>query len=60
MLIKDQKFSEMADPTLQGNYPAKGLQQALTLRGMCVPAQPTKRPAITEVITILTHIASGK
>ncbi|XP_016489143.1 putative serine/threonine-protein kinase PBL7 isoform X1 [Nicotiana tabacum] len=59
-LIKDQKFSEMADPTLQGNYPAKGLQQALTVAGMCVQEQPTKRPAIADVITFFTHIASGK
>ncbi|XP_019249494.1 PREDICTED: serine/threonine-protein kinase CDL1-like isoform X2 [Nicotiana attenuata] len=59
-LIKDQKFSEMADPTLQGNYPAKGLQQALIVAEMCVQEQPTKRPAIAEVVTFLTHIASGK
>ncbi|XP_060201657.1 probable serine/threonine-protein kinase PBL7 [Lycium barbarum] len=59
-LIKDEKFSEMADPTLQGHFPAKGLQQALIVAGMCVDEQPTKRPSIAEVVTFLTHIASGK
>ncbi|XP_070006990.1 probable serine/threonine-protein kinase PBL7 [Nicotiana sylvestris] len=58
--FKDQKFSEMADPTLQGNYPAKGLQQALIVAEMCVQEQPTKCPGISEVVTFLTHIASGK
>lgn len=59
-LIKDEKFSEMADPTLQGHYPAKGLQQALIVAQMFVHEQPTKRPAIAEVVTFLTRIASGK
>ncbi|MCD7452817.1 putative serine/threonine-protein kinase pbl7 [Datura stramonium] len=59
-LIKDEKFSEMADPSLQGHYPAKGLQQALIVAQMCVHEQPTKRPAIAEVVAVLTRIASGK
>ncbi|KAM3341036.1 putative serine/threonine-protein kinase PBL7 [Capsicum galapagoense] len=59
-LIKDEKFSEMADPMLQGHYPAKGLEQALIIAQMCVHEQPTNRPAIAEVVAFLNHIASGK
>ncbi|PHT38364.1 Serine/threonine-protein kinase CDL1 [Capsicum baccatum] len=59
-LIKDEKFSEMADPMLQGHYPAKGFEQALIIAQMCVHEQPTNRPAIAEVVAFLTHIASGK
>lgn len=48
----------MADPTLQGYYPAKGLQEAFIVAQMCVHKEPTKRPAIAEVVAFLTHVVS--
>ncbi|XP_043699292.1 probable serine/threonine-protein kinase PBL7 [Telopea speciosissima] len=58
-LFKDRrKFSQMADPTLQGQYPMRGLYQALAVAAMCVQEQPTMRPLIADVVTALTYLAS--
>nr|GLL34950.1 hypothetical protein TSUD_337380 [Ipomoea trifida] len=58
-LFKDRrKFSQMADPTLQGQYPVRGLYQALAVAAMCVQEQPTMRPLIADVVTALNYLAS--
>ncbi|URE30827.1 Two-component response regulator-like PRR73 [Musa troglodytarum] len=49
-----RKFSLMADPLLQGQYPARGLSQALAVAAMCVQEQPSMRPLIADVVTVLT------
>lgn len=60
-LFKDRrKFSQMADPMLQGQYPPRGLYQALAVAAMCVQEQPNMRPLITDVVTALTYLASQK
>ncbi|CAO2826205.1 unnamed protein product [Amaranthus hypochondriacus] len=60
-LFKDRrKFSQIADPTLQGRYPARGLYQALAVAAMCVQEQPNMRPLIADVVTALTYLASQK
>ncbi|KAL8551479.1 hypothetical protein ACS0TY_000541 [Phlomoides rotata] len=60
-LFKDRrKFSQMADPVLQGQYPARGLYQALAVAAMCVQEQPTMRPLMADVVTALTYLASQK
>lgn len=59
-MIKDHKFSEMADPALQGHYPATGLKQAVLVAGTCGQKQPHARPSMAEVVTSLTYIAQGK
>lgn len=50
----------MADPTLQGQYPARGLYQALAVAAMCVQEQPNMRPLMADVVTALTYLASQK
>ncbi|KAI6669102.1 hypothetical protein NL676_003987 [Syzygium grande] len=58
-LFRDRrKFSQMADPTLQGQYPARGLYQALAVAAMCVQEQPNTRPVIADVVTALSYLAS--
>uniref|UniRef100_A0A0C9SB75 non-specific serine/threonine protein kinase n=1 Tax=Wollemia nobilis TaxID=56998 RepID=A0A0C9SB75_9CONI len=58
-LFKDRrKFSQMADPLLQGHYPMRGLYQALAVAAMCVQEQATMRPLIADVVTALTYLAS--
>ncbi|KAF2295862.1 hypothetical protein GH714_034740 [Hevea brasiliensis] len=58
-LFKDRrKFSQMADPLLQGQYPVRGLYQALAVAAMCVQEQPNMRPLIADVVTALTYLAS--
>lgn len=53
-------FSQMADPMLQGQYPPRGLFQALAVAAMCVQEQPNTRPLIADVVTALTYLASQK
>ncbi|XP_068645746.1 probable serine/threonine-protein kinase PBL7 isoform X2 [Aristolochia californica] len=58
-LFEDQKsFEQLADPMLRGQYPKRGLYQALTVADMCLQEQPAERPAIADVVTALTNIAS--
>lgn len=58
-LFRDRrKFSQMADPMLQGQYPARGLYQALAVAAMCVQEQPNMRPVIADVVTALSYLAS--
>ncbi|XP_068645404.1 probable serine/threonine-protein kinase PBL7 isoform X1 [Aristolochia californica] len=58
-LFKDpRKFEQMADPMLQGQYPKRGLRHALIVTAMCLRKQPAERPAIADVVTALTNIAS--
>ncbi|XP_050227769.1 probable serine/threonine-protein kinase PBL7 [Mercurialis annua] len=60
-LLKDRKkFSMMADPALQGQYPQRGLFQALAIAAMCVQEQPDMRPVIADVVTALTYLAAQK
>ena len=48
----------MADPSLQGQYPMRGLYQALAVAAMCVQEQPNLRPLIADVVTALSYLAS--
>ncbi|KAL3812825.1 hypothetical protein ACJIZ3_014093 [Penstemon smallii] len=58
-LFKDRrKFPKMADPTLQGRYPMRGLYQALAVAAMCLQEQAATRPLIGDVVTALTYLAS--
>ncbi|KAJ6923046.1 serine/threonine-protein kinase PBL7 isoform X1 [Populus alba x Populus x berolinensis] len=60
-LFKDRKkFSDIADPMLQGQYPPRGLYQALAVAAMCVQEQPNMRPVIADVVTALTYLACQK
>ncbi|KAG5043721.1 hypothetical protein AAZX31_03G157700 [Glycine max] len=60
-LFKDRrKFSQMADPTLHGQYPPRGLYQALAVAAMCVQEQANLRPVIADVVTALSYLASQK
>ncbi|KAG6503129.1 probable serine/threonine-protein kinase PBL7 isoform X1 [Zingiber officinale] len=58
-LFKDRrKFAQVADPVLQGQYPQRGLYQALAVAAMCVQEQPAMRPLIADVVTALSYLAS--
>ncbi|AES81778.1 putative protein kinase RLK-Pelle-RLCK-VIIa-1 family [Medicago truncatula] len=60
-LFKDRrKFSQMADPMLQGQYPSRGLYQALAVAAMCVQEQANMRPVIADVVTALSYLALQK
>ncbi|GMI72739.1 PBS1-Like 23 [Hibiscus trionum] len=60
-LFKDrQKFPLMADPLLQGNYPLKGLCQALAVAAMCLQEDADCRPLIADVVTAIEFLARPK
>ncbi|AQK94181.1 hypothetical protein Zm00014a_023337 [Zea mays] len=58
-LFKDRrKFPKMADPSLQGCFPMRGLYQALAVAAMCLQEQAATRPFIGDVVTALSYLAS--
>ncbi|KAJ0084787.1 hypothetical protein Patl1_30806 [Pistacia atlantica] len=58
-MFKDRRnFSKMVDPLLEGQYPVRGLYQALAIAAMCVQEQPNMRPAISDVVMALGYLAS--
>uniref|UniRef100_A0A5B7BB23 non-specific serine/threonine protein kinase n=1 Tax=Davidia involucrata TaxID=16924 RepID=A0A5B7BB23_DAVIN len=60
-LFKDKrKFTLMADPLLEGNYPLKGLYQALAVAAMCLQEEATTRPLISDVVTALEFLSADK
>ncbi|OMO91402.1 hypothetical protein COLO4_18398 [Corchorus olitorius] len=60
-MFKDRRnFSRMVDPLLQGQYPIRGLYQALAIAAMCVQEQPNMRPATSDVVMALNYLASQK
>ncbi|XP_058197741.1 probable serine/threonine-protein kinase PBL23 [Rhododendron vialii] len=57
-LLKDRrKCTLMADPRLEGNYPTKGLYQALAVAAMCLQDEASTRPLICDVVTALEYLA---
>ncbi|XP_027088266.1 probable serine/threonine-protein kinase PBL7 [Coffea eugenioides] len=58
-LFRDRrKFSQMADPSLEGQYPVRGLYQALAIAAMCVQEQASMRPVIADIVIALNYLAS--
>ncbi|KAG6385084.1 hypothetical protein SASPL_153910 [Salvia splendens] len=57
-LLKDRnKFSLLVDPLLQGEFPVKGLHQALAVVVMCLQDEADTRPLIEDVVTALEYLA---
>ncbi|KAF6155461.1 hypothetical protein GIB67_019987 [Kingdonia uniflora] len=57
-LFRDRrKFTLMADPSLEGNYPIKGLYQALAIAAMCLQEEAGTWPLISDVVTALEYLA---
>ncbi|KAF5178406.1 Kinase family protein [Thalictrum thalictroides] len=57
-LFRDKrKFILMADPLLNGQYPLKGLYQALAVAAMCLQEEASTRPLISDVVTALEYLA---
>ncbi|XP_010414502.1 PREDICTED: probable serine/threonine-protein kinase RLCKVII isoform X1 [Camelina sativa] len=53
-------FKKMVDPLMEGEYPIRGVYQALAIAAMCVQEQPSMRPVIADVVMALDHLASSK
>lgn len=58
-LFKDRKkFLCMADPMLYGQYPIRGLYQAIAVAAMCVQEQADLRPVMVDVVTAMNYLAA--
>ncbi|GAA0140150.1 hypothetical protein LIER_01556 [Lithospermum erythrorhizon] len=58
-LFKDKrKFHLMADPRLEGNYPMKGLYQALAIAAMCLQEEADTRPYMSDVVVALEFLST--
>ncbi|XP_010430212.1 PREDICTED: serine/threonine-protein kinase CDL1-like [Camelina sativa] len=57
-LLKDRRmFAHIVDPNLEGNYPVKGLHQALAIAAMCLQEEAETRPLMGDVVTALEFLA---
>ncbi|KAK7316741.1 hypothetical protein RJT34_00423 [Clitoria ternatea] len=60
-LLRDRrKFTQMADPLLEENYPVKSLYQALAVSAMCLQEEADTRPLISDVVTAIEFLARRK
>ncbi|KAK8992233.1 hypothetical protein V6N11_048322 [Hibiscus sabdariffa] len=60
-LLKDRhKFTMIADPLLEDNYPVKALYQALAVAAMCLQEDADSRPLIGDVVTAVEFLAKPK
>ncbi|KAJ6737948.1 hypothetical protein OIU74_003001 [Salix koriyanagi] len=58
LLMDRSKFTEMADPLLEGNYPKKSLYQALAIASMCVHEEADARPLMADVVTAFEFLTT--
>ncbi|KAF3782129.1 Serine/threonine-protein kinase [Nymphaea thermarum] len=57
-IFRDQKrIPELADPMMQGKYPANALKQAVAVAAMCLQEEATTRPFISDVVTALSFLS---
>lgn len=52
-LSRERKFSDMADPRLNGDYKEEELKSVILIALICAHNQPEKRPNILEVLELL-------
>ncbi|KAJ3676370.1 hypothetical protein LUZ60_003782 [Juncus effusus] len=56
-MFKDpQRYKELADPLLRGDFPEKGLNQAIAVAVMCLQEEATSRPLMTDVCVALNYL----
>lgn len=60
-MFKDKhKCTSIVDPLLGGNFPTKGLHQALAIAGLCLQQESDVRPVMADVVTALEFLANPK
>ncbi|KAL9360795.1 hypothetical protein Peur_048918 [Populus x canadensis] len=53
------RYPELADPLLQGDFPVRGLNQAVAVAAMCLQEEPLVRPLISDVVSALGLLGDG-
>nr|KAJ0222508.1 hypothetical protein LSAT_V11C200051980 [Lactuca sativa] len=57
--LKDRKkFVQLADPLLQGHFPARCMHHAVAIIAMCLQEQANFRPLIGDIVVALEYLAS--
>lgn len=59
MFKEPSRFPELADPSLEGVYPEKALNQAVAVAAMCLQEEATVRPLISDVVTALGFLGTA-
>ncbi|ONK64260.1 uncharacterized protein A4U43_C07F23780 [Asparagus officinalis] len=58
-ILKDRKrFTELADPLLQGRYPVRAFYQLTIITALCLQGQPHIRPSSSDIASAIEHVAS--
>ncbi|CAK9157435.1 unnamed protein product [Ilex paraguariensis] len=52
-LVRERKFSELADPKLNGKYEEEEFKRVVFIALVCADSQPEKRPTMLEVAELL-------
>jgi len=52
------RYSELADPVLEGKVPVRSLNQAVAVAAMCLNEEPSVRPLISDVVTALSFLGT--
>ncbi|KAK6940545.1 Protein kinase domain [Dillenia turbinata] len=56
-MFKDpSRYVELADPNLNGNFPARGLNQAVAVAHMCLNEEASMRPLMSDVVTAISFL----
>ncbi|CAH8378450.1 unnamed protein product [Eruca vesicaria subsp. sativa] len=55
---KPNRFPELADPLLRGEFAEKSLNQAIAVAAMCLHEEPIVRPLISDVVTALSFMTT--
>lgn len=58
MFSNRRRLARLADPRLHGQFPVRGLYQALAVASMCIQEQAVTRPLIADVVTALSYLSS--
>ncbi|PKI64799.1 hypothetical protein CRG98_014795 [Punica granatum] len=59
-IVKDpHRYTELADPLLNNDYPRRGLNQAVAVAAMCLNEEPSARPLMSDVVTALSFLWLG-
>lgn len=56
---KPSRYSELADPLLEGNFPSKSLNQAVAVAAMCLQGDAAARPLMSDVVSALSVLGVG-
>lgn len=59
MFKEPSRFPELADPSLEGVFPEKALNQAVAVAAMCLQEEETLRPLISDVVTALGFLGTA-